>query len=61
MAARKRTPRAKEAPAAEPILEEVEDTKGLNIDGGIIIATFLLLVSAISVVWYLIDARYPGA
>ncbi len=60
MASRKRTPRAQEAPAAEPVLEAVDEGQGLNIDGGIIIATFLLLVSALSVIWYLMDARYPG-
>jgi hypothetical protein len=61
MAARKRTPRAQPAPAAEAILEEVEDSKGLNIDGGIVIATTILLLAAIVVVWSLMDARYPGA
>ena len=61
MAARKRTPRAQTAPAAKAILEEVEDSKGLNIDGGIVIATTILLLTAIVVVWSLMDARYPGA
>ncbi len=60
MAARKRTPRAQEAPAAEPVLEAVDEGQGLNIDGGIIIATFLLLISALSAIWFLLDARYPG-
>ncbi len=60
MASRKRTPRAQEAPAAEAVLEEVDEGQALNIDGGIIIATFLLLISALSVIWFLLDARYPG-
>ncbi|MHC4079118.1 MAG: hypothetical protein ACYTGW_14140 [Planctomycetota bacterium] len=57
--ARKKTTK-REVAVAEPILEEVEDTKGLNIDGGIMIATFLLLCTALSVIWYLLDARYPA-
>jgi len=58
--ARKKTTKSKEVAVAEPILEEVEDSKGLNIDGGIMIATFLLLCTALSVIWYLLDARYPA-
>ena len=58
--ARKKTTKSREVAVAEPILEEVEDTKGLNIDGGIIIATFLLLCTALSVLLYLLDARYPA-
>lgn len=46
--------------APEPVLEEVEGTSGLNIDAGIIIGTFVLLVTALSMVWYFLDARYPG-
>lgn len=52
--------RGREAVAAEPILEEVEDTKALTIDSGIIITTFVLLCIALSMIWYFLDARYPG-
>ena len=47
--------------AQAPVLEEVEGTKGLGIDGGISIATFMLLLGAISLMWYLISERYPVA
>lgn len=52
--------KGREVAVAEPVLEEVDDTKGLNIDAGIIITTFVLLVTAMSMVWYFMDARYPG-
>jgi len=52
--------KGREVAVAEPVLEEVEDTKGLTIDAGIIITTFLLLCTAMSMVWYFLDARYPG-
>ena len=62
MAARKRNPRAAQTAAvAEPVLEEIDDGSGLNIDGGLIIATTILLLTAIIVVWTLMDARYPGS
>ena len=52
--------KGREVAVAEPVLEEIEDTKGLTIDAGIIITTFLLLCTAMSMVWYFMDARYPG-
>ena len=50
----------RELPQA-PVLEEAEGTKGMGIDGAISIATFLLLLGAISLIWYLISERYPVA
>jgi hypothetical protein len=52
--------RGREVATAAPVLEEVEDTKSLTVDSGIIIATFLLLCTALTMVWYFLDARYPG-
>ena len=50
----------RELPQA-PVMEEVEGTKGMGIDGGISIATFLCLLGAISLIWFLISERYPVA
>ncbi len=52
--------KGREVAVVEPVLEEVEDTSGLTIDSGIIITTFALLCTALTVIWYLMDARYPG-
>ena len=53
--------KSREVAVAEPVLEEVEDTKSLTIDSGVIITTFILLCTALTMVWYFLDARYPGA
>lgn len=53
--------KGREVTVAEPVLEEVEDTKSLTIDSGVIITTFILLCTALTMVWYFLDARYPGA
>lgn len=52
--------RGREPAAAEPVLEEVEDTKALTIDSGIVITTFVLLCIALVMVWYFKEVRYPA-
>jgi hypothetical protein len=44
--------------APEVVLEEVE-TGGAGIDEGIVFATFLLLAGAVTLIYTILEARYP--
>ncbi|MCA8955835.1 MAG: hypothetical protein KDC87_07165 [Planctomycetes bacterium] len=47
------------AVAAEPILEEVK-TGGAGIDEGIVFTTFFLLAGALTLMWMIVEGRYPS-
>ena len=52
--------RRKAASAApEVVLEEV-DTDGAGIDEGIVFTTFFLLAGAVTLVYMILDGRYPN-
>ena len=52
--------RSKPAPAQEAVLEEV-DAGGAGIDEGIVFTTFFLLAGAVTLVYMIMNDRYPVA
>ena len=53
--------RSRKAPPAEAaVLEEVE-TGGAGIDEGIVFTTFFLLAGAVTLIYTILEGRYPGA
>ena len=51
--------RSKPAPAQEAVLEEV-DGGGAGIDEGIVFTTFFLLAGAVTLIYMILDGRYPN-
>ena len=55
-----KTRRSAAVPAAEPVLEEV-DNGGAGIEEGIVFTTFFMLAGAVYLIYTLLDGRYPVA
>jgi hypothetical protein len=58
--AKKSSKPARAVVVAEPVLEEV-DTGGAGIDEGMVFTTFFLLAGAVTLMYMILNTRYPVA